>query len=150
LTSTRSIDPTASHDKEASMSKLSFAGSVLALGVAMATLCPLASAQTTAPVVKKGIIVQGGREAIGPKQDDPRAVNEGGCDDGGTVAPATGSDDPAAKKGIIVQGGLEAIGPKQDDPRAVAGASTATRAIGPKQDDPRALTTACQRKKSKR
>lgn len=130
------------------MSKLTSAGSVLALGIALAALCPSASAQTAAPAVKKGIIVQGGREAIGPKQDDPRAVNEGGCDDGGTVVPATGSNDPAARKGIVVQGGLEAIGPKQDDPRAAVAGSTATRAIGPKQDDPRAVS-ACQRKKAR-
>lgn len=150
------------------MSRLSFAGSVLALGFAVGALCPSASAQTAVPVMKKGIVVQGGREAIGPKQDDPRAVNEGGCDDGGSIRPATGSNDPAATQGIIVQGGLEAIGPKQDDPRAVAGASTGTRAIGPKQDDPRAVggstatraigpkqddprapSAACQRKKAK-
>jgi len=57
-------------------------------------------------------ISPGGREAIGPKQDDPRAL----C--------ATGE----GQSGIIVQGGREAIGPKQDDPRKLA--------IGPKQDDP--------------
>jgi hypothetical protein len=51
-------------------------------------------------------------EAIGPKQDDPRAA----------CGPAAG------RSGIIVQGGREAIGPKQDDPRKLA--------IGPKQDDP--------------
>jgi hypothetical protein len=55
-------------------------------------------------------ISPGGVKAIGPKQDDPRAL----CG-----SPA---------KGIIVQGGREAIGPKQDDPRKLA--------IGPKQDDP--------------
>jgi hypothetical protein len=64
-----------------------------------------------APASQSGIVVQGGREAIGPKQDDPRAA------------------------GIVVQGGREAIGPKQDDPRA-AGCTPGTLAIGPKQDDP--------------
>ncbi len=62
----------------------------------------------------------GGVEAIGPKQDDPRAM----CDP--TTNPATS---PGGKGGLIVQGGREAIGPKQDDPRKLA--------IGPKQDDPR-------------
>lgn len=58
-----------------------------------------------------GTISPSGVQAIGPKQDDPRAV----CS--------------AGDSGIIVQGGIEAIGPKQDDPRKLA--------IGPKQDDPR-------------
>lgn len=73
-----------------------------------------------APAPAQGIVVQGGREAIGPKQDDPRAMDDG-CD------------------GLIVQGGREAIGPKQDDPKA---AGTASLAIGPKQDDPRAAAAA--------
>ena len=55
-------------------------------------------------------ISPGGIEAIGPKQDDPRAM----CS----------TDGP----GVISPGGVEAIGPKQDDPRKLA--------IGPKQDDP--------------
>ena len=59
-----------------------------------------------------GTISPGGIQAIGPKQDDPRAACDPGTD----------------KSGIVVQGGIEAIGPKQDDPRKLA--------IGPKQDDP--------------
>ena len=75
----------------------------------------------------KGIIVQGGREAIGPKQDDPLKV--------ATLARPGDDNDPKASGGgsgdkIVVQGGIEAIGPKQDDPRKLQ--------IGPKQDDPRA------------
>ena len=73
----------------------------------------------------KGIIVQGGKEAIGPKQDDPLKV--------GLLARPGDDNDPKASGGsgtdkIVVQGGVEAIGPKQDDPRKLA--------IGPKQDDP--------------
>ena len=91
-----------------------------ALGLALgALLAAPAGAQVNAvkrlpakaPASQSGIVVQGGREAIGPKQDDPRAA------------------------GIVVQGGREAIGPKQDDPRA-AGCAPGTLAIGPKQDDP--------------
>ena len=75
----------------------------------------------------KGIIVQGGREAIGPKQDDPLKVM--------TLARPGDDNDPKASGGsggdkIIVEGGIRAIGPKQDDPRKLQ--------IGPKQDDPRA------------
>lgn len=128
------------------MSKLHSVGAILVVS-AMCLICPLASAQTAVPLMKKGLIVQGGREAIGPKQDDPKAVSEGDCTGTATVLPGTGTSDPAARKGIIVQGGREAIGPKQDDPRAVA-SSSAMRAIGPKQDDPRA-GTACQGKKTK-
>ena len=74
-----------------------------------------------------GIVVQGGREAIGPKQDDPLKVR--------VLARPGGDNDPKASGGsgsnkIIVQGGIQAIGPKQDDPRKLQ--------IGPKQDDPRA------------
>lgn len=114
--------------------------------IALSLLCSLAFAQTVAPA--KGIVVQGGREAIGPKQDDPRAMQASDC----TENPVEqgnkpgGTNDPAAR-GIIVQGGLEAIGPKQDDPRSAAAGTTATRAIGPKQDDPRAKATNCIRKK---
>lgn len=129
------------------MKQLILAASVLVLGFASASLP--AQAQTAAPVVKKGIIVQGGREAIGPKQDDPRAVATDDCTGEGPAVPGTGTNDPAAKQGIIVQGGLEAIGPKQDDPRASAAGTTSMRAIGPKQDDPRAVSTACKRKKAK-
>lgn len=92
---------------------------------------------------QKGIVVQGGREAIGPKQDDPRTVECGGATDAvsaqGIPGKPGGEDDPKAHsgngtraigpkqddpstRGIIVQGGLEAIGPKQDDPRAPAAA----------------------------
>ncbi|GAB3096351.1 hypothetical protein [Lysobacter terrae] len=132
------------------MKQLISAASVLVLGFASAALCLPAHAQTAAPVAKKGIVVQGGREAIGPKQDDPRAVSTDDCTGDGTAVPGTGTNDPAAQKGIIVQGGLEAIGPKQDDPRASATGATSLRAIGPKQDDPRAVSTACQRKKAKK
>ena len=62
-----------------------------------------------------------GIEAIGPKQDDPRAM----CEPGQGATPH-----PGGVKPIIVQGGIEAIGPKQDDPRSPV------LAIGPKQDDP--------------
>lgn len=68
-----------------------------------------------------GTISPGGMEAIGPKQDDPRALCESGNGPGAT---------PGGVKPIVVQGGMEAIGPKQDDPR------TPVLAIGPKQDDP--------------
>ena len=127
--------------------------SVLALGFASASLSSPSHAQTSTPAMKKGIIVQGGREAIGPKQDDPRAQgavqSNDDCTGNEGTLPGTGSNDPAAQKGIIVQGGLEAIGPKQDDPRSAAAGSTSMRAIGPKQDDPRAVPTACKRKKAK-
>lgn len=62
-----------------------------------------------------------GIEAIGPKQDDPRAM----CEPGQRLMAT-----PGGVKPIVVQGGLEAIGPKQDDPRSPV------LAIGPKQDDP--------------
>ena len=76
--------------------------------------------------------------AIGPKQDDPRAL----------CASATGAKFARGSRGIIIQGGLRpdpendpkasggavAIGPKQDDPRA---SQAGMLAIGPKQDDPR-------------
>ena len=122
---------------------------VVIASLALPLFCSIASAQAPAPSAKKGIIVQGGREAIGPKQDDPRAVTGNDC----TEKPIAqggkpGTDDPAAKQGIVVQGGLEAIGPKQDDPRSAAASTTSMRAIGPKQDDPRAAT-GCQRKKAK-
>jgi hypothetical protein len=116
--------------------------------VALSLLCSLAFAQAAAPA--KGIVVQGGREAIGPKQDDPRAMQASNCTENPVVQgnkPGSGTIDPAAR-GIIVQGGLEAIGPKQDDPRSAAAGTTATRAIGPKQDDPRAKATNCTRKKA--
>jgi hypothetical protein len=122
---------------------------IASLSLSLSLFCATTSAQTSAPIAKKGIVVQGGREAIGPKQDDPRATTDNDC----TGAPIVqdgkpGTNDPAAKQGIIVQGGLEAIGPKQDDPRSAAPGTTSMRAIGPKQDDPRAAT-GCQRKKPK-
>ncbi|MFL6734538.1 MAG: hypothetical protein ACJ8EY_07570 [Sphingomicrobium sp.] len=96
-------------------------------------------------------------EAIGPKQDDPRACTA-------DLNGKPGSSPIVVQGGIIVQGGLrpqsgaEQIGPKQDDPRspaqarpgddndpkATGGSSGGTSlsgrklAIGPKQDDPRA------------
>lgn len=82
-------------------------------------LASTAGAQVATPRLKAAPVAQpspGGRpgaEAIGPKQDDPRAP-----------------------QGIIVQGGREAIGPKQDDPRAALAARRGAQAIGPKQDDP--------------
>ncbi|MEO5773539.1 MAG: hypothetical protein ABIQ32_05410 [Sphingomicrobium sp.] len=99
-----------------------------------------------APLVAPGKVL-----AIGPKQDDPRAL----CGAEGSVK--------TPERGIIVQGGLKArgalaIGPKQDDPRAPAlaragddndpkasggtASSGNVLAIGPKQDDPRAPGTA--------
>jgi hypothetical protein len=117
--------------------------------IALSLLCSLAFAQTGAPV--KGIIVQGGREAIGPKQDDPRAMQASDCTENPVEQgnkPGAGTNDPAAR-GIVVQGGLEAIGPKQDDPRSAAAGTTAARAIGPKQDDPRAKAMNCTRRKAK-
>lgn len=129
------------------MRKLPTSRFIPAAGLTLSLFCCAAFAQTAAPV--KGIIVQGGKEAIGPKQDDPRAMQSTDCT-GNAVEqgnrPGAGTNDPAAR-GIIVQGGLEAIGPKQDDPRAATGA-TATRAIGPKQDDPRAKGTNCIRRKA--
>ena len=59
-----------------------------------------------------GTISPNAVQAIGAKQDDPRAMCKGSI------------------SGIVVQGGIQAIGPKQDDPRKLQ--------IGPKQDDPRA------------
>jgi hypothetical protein len=130
------------------MTRLDSASIVLAASLAIASLSSAASAQSVAPVLKKGIVVQGGREAIGPKQDDPKAVGADACIGGsGSVQPGDGVTDPAGRKGIIVQGGREAIGPKQDDPRAGAIGNTGTRAIGPKQDDPRAapVPAACRK-----
>jgi len=132
------------------MRKLPIAKPIAAVAtIALSLLCSLAFAQAAAPA--KGIVVQGGREAIGPKQDDPRAMQAGECTDNPVEQgnkPGAGTNDPAAR-GIIVQGGLEAIGPKQDDPRSAATGTTATRAIGPKQDDPRAKATNCIRKKTR-
>jgi len=77
-----------------------------------------------------GTISPGGMEAIGPKQDDPRAM----CDPEGTAttgmldAGRVRTSSSSGKK--PTPGGIMAIGPKQDDPRSPA------LAIGPKQDDP--------------
>ncbi|MFZ5662895.1 MAG: hypothetical protein ACOY9B_09350 [Pseudomonadota bacterium] len=92
------------------------------------------------PRAPQGIIVQGGREAIGPKQDDPRAPQGLVGEDG--IGPGGGCE------------GSLAIGPKQDDPSSGATArpgddedpkaagGTGVLAIGPKQDDPRAALAA--------
>lgn len=96
------------------------------------------------PRAPQGIIVQGGREAIGPKQDDPRAP-QGIVVQGGREAIGPKQDDPRAPQGLVGEdgigpgGGCEgslAIGPKQDDPRAALAARRGAQAIGPKQDDP--------------
>lgn len=95
---------------------------------------------------QRGIVVQGGREAIGPKQDDPRATDCGGIagttDIQGIPGKAGGENDPKAHAG----NGAVAIGPKQDDPstRGII-VQGGIEAIGPKQDDPRALTAVQQR-----
>ena len=126
--------------------------------VLAALLCAPAVAQVTtvkrlpakAPAAASGIVVQGGREAIGPKQDDPRTA---GCAPGSLAIgpkqddPATGAlarpgddEDPQAR------GGSGAIGPKQDDPRQAGIIVQGGReAIGPKQDDPRAAVAVVAR-----
>ena len=103
-----------------------------------------------------GTISPGGIEAIGPKQDDPRAMCEPGSEptagmlSQGRVRLSTSSGMRPSP------GGKLAIGPKQDDPRApgvlarpgddhdpkASGGSGiivegGLEAIGPKQDDPR-------------
>ena len=97
----------------------------------------LAMAAAQAPAIEAPAAPRN-RLAIGPKQDDPRAM----CSSTAGVKSARGS------RGIIIQGGLRpdpendpkasggavAIGPKQDDPRTPQGG---VLAIGPKQDDPR-------------
>lgn len=147
---------------------------VLTTALTLAPLLAIAQVPVlkTAPTARKGIIVQNGREAIGPKQDDPLLVDCGGSNATGAQATAGirkpgGEDDPVARRGLIVQGGREAIGPKQDDPASrgiiVQGGREAIgpkqddpgsrgiivqggrEAIGPKQDDPRAPTAAVQR-----
>lgn len=103
-----------------------------------------------------GTVSPGGMQAIGPKQDDPRAMCEpdgpghAGMLSQGRVRLSTSS-------GIRqTPGGSEAIGPKQDDPRAPGvlarpgddndpkasgsmggGVQGPILSIGPKQDDPR-------------
>jgi hypothetical protein len=106
-----------------------------------------------------GTLNAGAIQAIGPKQDDPRAS----CGSGGGLAIGPKQDDPRKlaigpkqddpRKGIIIQGGkqgaynpetdpqaqggAEMIGPKQDDPRTGIIVQGGIEAIGPKQDDPR-------------
>lgn len=105
-----------------------------------------------------GTISPGGIEAIGPKQDDPRAM----CDPGSEPMAgmlSQGRVRLSTSSGIRPSpGGKLAIGPKQDDPRApgvlarpgddndpkASGGSGiivegGLEAIGPKQDDPRAM-----------
>jgi hypothetical protein len=77
-----------------------------------------------------GIVVQGGREAMGPKPDDPRAI----VVQGGREATGPKADDARA---IVVQGGREATGPKPDDARAIV-VQGGREAMRPRQDDPRA------------
>ena len=104
-------------------------------------LASTAGAQVATPRLKAAPVAQpspGGRpgaEAIGPKQDDPRAP-QGIIVQGGREAIGPKQDDPRAPQGIVVQGGREAIGPKQDDPRAALAARRGAQAIGPKRDDP--------------
>ena len=74
-----------------------------------------------------GIIVQGGIEAIGPKQDDRRTPS-------GIEAIGPKQDDPRTP------GGIEAIGPKQDDPRSPA----AVVARPGDDEDPQARALACE------
>lgn len=102
----------------------------------------------------RGIIVQGGREDIGPKQDDPGT--SGIIVQGGREAIGPKQDDPLTTDGCTGTPGVLAIGPKQDDPGAPGAlasrpdddndpkASTGMLAIGPKQDDPRAPGIAAQ------
>jgi hypothetical protein len=97
-----------------------------------------------------GTISPGGVEAIGPKQDDPRAM----CEPEGTALTGMldqGRVRTSSSSGMKpTPGGVMAIGPKQDDPRAPgvlarpgddndpkASGSSSVLAIGPKQDDPR-------------
>jgi hypothetical protein len=98
-----------------------------------------------------GTVSPGGMEAIGPKQDDPRAMCEpGGPGHAGMLSQ--GRVRLSTSSGIKpTPGGSEAIGPKQDDPRApgvlarpgddndpkASGGQGGGLAIGPKQDDPR-------------
>jgi hypothetical protein len=82
-----------------------------------------------------GLAMNGGVEAIGPKQDDPRTLAIGPKQDD-PRAPALGAYNPETDP--HASGGAEAIGPKQDDPRkGIIVQGGRTLAIGPKQDDPR-------------
>lgn len=102
------------------------------------------------------LIAPGKALAIGPKQDDPRAVcGDAGSAKGGIIVQGGRGIVVQGGRGIIVQGGRETIGPKQDDPRtavvarpgddndpkASGGAASGGNllAIGPKQDDPLAI-----------
>ena len=108
-------------------------------------LAALAAAQDV------GTISPGGIEAIGPKQDDPRAMCEPGNEPTAGML-SQGRVRLSTSSGMRpTPGGKLAIGPKQDDPRApgvlarpgddndpkASGGQGAGLAIGPKQDDPR-------------
>lgn len=113
------------------------------------TIMIAAAALLTAQDV--GTISPGGIEAIGPKQDDPRAM----CEPGGTETSgmlSAGRVRVSSSSGMKpTPGGVMAIGPKQDDPRSpgvlarpgddddpkASGGEGGILAIGPKQDDPR-------------
>lgn len=95
-----------------------------------------------------GTVSPGGMEAIGPKQDDPRAMCEpGGGETSGMLS--SGRVRVSSSSGMKpTPGGVMAIGPKQDDPRAPGvlnrpgddedpHAAGGAESIGPKQDDPR-------------
>ena len=105
-----------------------------------------------AAIQNLGTISPGGVEAIGPKQDDPRAM----CGPDGTALTGMldqGRVRTSSSSGMKpTPGGKLAIGPKQDDPLArgvlarpgddndpkASGGNDGGLAIGPKQDDPRA------------
>ena len=107
-------------------------------------------------VQQVGTISPGAMEAIGPKQDDPRAM----CGPDGTATTGlldAGRVRTSSSSGMKpTPGGMLAIGPKQDDPsrpgalarpgddndpKASGGSGIIVQggieAIGPKQDDPR-------------
>ena len=113
-----------------------------------------------------GTLSPGGIEAIGPKQDDPRAMCEPGSP-GAAGMLSQGRVRLSTSSGIRpTPGGAESIGPKQDDPRSpgvlarpgddddpkASGGSQSgivvqggIEAIGPKQDDPRSPVSAVAR-----
>jgi hypothetical protein len=96
-----------------------------------------------------GTISPGGIEAIGPKQDDPRAMCNPGSEPNAMLSQ--GRVRLSTSSGMRPSpGGKLAIGPKQDDPRSPgvlarpgddndpkASGGQGGLAIGPKQDDPR-------------
>jgi hypothetical protein len=93
-----------------------------------------------------GTLSPGGVEAIGPKQDDPRAMCEPGETSGMLSAGRVRVSSSSGMK--PTPGGVMAIGPKQDDPRSPGTlnrpgddedphAAGGAESIGPKQDDPR-------------